>query len=70
MIDVTDRPPRLRRAVAEALVHARPETLVAVREGRVPKGDVVAVTRAAALLGLKRAPDLLPFCHRSTPRWR
>jgi molybdenum cofactor biosynthesis protein MoaC len=64
MIDVTDRPPRLRRAVAEARVHARPETLAAVREGRVPKGDVAATTRAAALLGLKRTPDLLPFCHR------
>jgi len=64
MIDVTDRPPRLRRAVAEARVHARPETLATVRDGRVPKGDVAATTRAAALLGLKRTPDLLPFCHR------
>jgi len=61
--DVSDRSPTLRRATAEALVTMRPETLAAVRAGTVPKGDVVGVTRAAGLLGLKRTPDLLPFCH-------
>ncbi len=63
MKDVSDRPTTLRRATAEALVTMAPETVAAVREGRVPKGDVAGVTRAVGLLGLKRTPDLLPFCH-------
>jgi len=63
MKDVSDRPTTLRRATAEALVAMAPETVAAVREGRVPKGDVAAATRAVGLLGLKRTPDLLPFCH-------
>jgi len=64
MIDVTGRSTTLRRATAEARVTMRPETAAAVREGRVPKGDVAEMTRAVAMLGLKRTPDLLPFCHR------
>lgn len=64
MIDVTTRPTTLRRATAVALVTMRPETAEAVRDGRVPKGDVAEMTRAVAMLGLKRTPDLLPFCHR------
>ncbi|MFO7610153.1 MAG: bifunctional molybdenum cofactor biosynthesis protein MoaC/MoaB [Candidatus Krumholzibacteriia bacterium] len=63
MKDVSDRATTLRRATAEALVTMRPDTVAAIRAGTVPKGDVAAVTRAAGLLGLKRTPDLLPFCH-------
>lgn len=64
MIDVTDRSTTLRRATAEALVTMRPETATAARQGHIPKGDVAEMTRAVAMLGLKRTPDLLPFCHR------
>jgi cyclic pyranopterin phosphate synthase len=66
MKDVSDRGSTLRTATAEALVTMQPETLAAVRAGAVPKGDVAGVTRAAGLLGLKRTPDLLPFCHAIT----
>ena len=63
MIDVTDRAPTLRRATAEAVVTMSPAALERVRTGDVPKGDVAQITRGVALLGLKRTPDLLPFCH-------
>ncbi len=63
MIDITAKRVTLRRAVAEALVAVRPETVEAIRRGEIPKGSVAEVTKAAALLGLKRTPDLLPFCH-------
>ncbi len=63
MIDITDKRVTLRRAVAEAQIVVGADTVQAIREGRVPKGSVVDVTRAAALLGIKRTPDLLPFCH-------
>ena len=63
MIDVSTKPTTLRRAVAESTVEMRPETVAAIRAGDIPKGDVAEMTRATAMLGLKRTPELLPFCH-------
>jgi len=63
MIDVTAKPTTLRRAVAESIVDMQPETVAAIRAQSIPKGDVAEMTRATAMLGLKRTPDLLPFCH-------
>ena len=63
MIDVSTKPTTLRRAVAESTVEMRLETVAAIRAGDIPKGDVAEMTRATAMLGLKRTPDLLPFCH-------
>jgi len=63
MIDVTAKPTTLRRAVAESIVDMQPETVAAIRAQTIPKGDVAEMTRATAMLGLKRTPDLLPFCH-------
>jgi len=63
MIDITHKRRSLRRARAEAFVRVKPETVARIREGRVPKGDVGELTRAAALLGMKATPSLLPFCH-------
>ncbi|MFW6010594.1 MAG: cyclic pyranopterin monophosphate synthase MoaC, partial [Gemmatimonadota bacterium] len=42
MVDVSDKTPTRRRAVAEGAVRMRPETLEAVREDRVEKGDEIA----------------------------
>lgn len=63
MIDITHKRPSLRTAVALATVHCNATALEAVRSRTVPKGDVPATSRAAALLAVKRTPDLLPFCH-------
>jgi cyclic pyranopterin phosphate synthase len=63
LIDITSKRVSLRRAVAEGRVAVRPETVEAIRQGEIPKGSVAEVTKAAALLGLKRTPELLPFCH-------
>ena len=63
MIDITEKRVTLRRAIAQASVHVSPETAAAIREGRIAKGSVEDVSRAAGLLGVKRTPDVLPFCH-------
>ena len=64
MVDITHKEPTLRIAVAEATVQlGSPETSLAIREGKVPKGDVFEMSRAAGLLGIKKTPDLLPDCH-------
>ena len=63
MVDVGAKPVTHRRAVAEAVVRMRPETLCMIAEGRAPKGDVFAVARIAGIQAAKRTADLIPLCH-------
>lgn len=64
MVDITHKPTTLREAIATALVTVSdPATVAAVREKRVPKGDVLESARVAALFGVKRTHELIPDCH-------
>ncbi len=63
MVEVGDRPATDRRAVAEGFIAMAPDVLALVLEGRVPKGDVLAVARVAAIQGAKRTWELIPLCH-------
>ena len=63
MVDVSGKDRTVREATAEVRVLCAPPTLAAVRAGSVPKGDVLAVVRVAAICGAKRTPDLIPLCH-------
>jgi len=64
MIDITHKPTSLREAIAEATVVVSDiATITAVKEKRVPKGDVLEAARVAALLGIKRTAELIPDCH-------
>ncbi|VEI13172.1 cyclic pyranopterin monophosphate synthase MoaC [Trueperella bialowiezensis] len=63
MVDVTAKQPTIREASAQAKVLVAPEVMTALREGTVPKGDVLAVARVAGIAAAKRVPDLLPLAH-------
>lgn len=63
MVDVTDKAVTERQATAAARVQMRPETLAAIAEGQIGKGDVLAVARLAGIMAAKRTPDLIPLCH-------
>jgi cyclic pyranopterin phosphate synthase len=64
MVDITHKNTTLRIAVASAIVTvSADETIAAIKEGRVPKGDVFEMSKAAGLLGVKKTPELLPDCH-------
>ncbi len=64
MIDITHKSTTLREATAEAtVIVGLPETIAAVLEKRVPKGDVLEAARVAGLLGIKRTAELIPDCH-------
>lgn len=63
VVDVGGKPETRRRAEAEATVTTTAEVARAIREGRVPKGDVAAVVRIAGIQGAKRTSDLVPLCH-------
>jgi cyclic pyranopterin phosphate synthase len=64
MVDITHKSNTLRIAMAQAIVKvSKPETIAAIENGTVPKGDVFAMSKAAGLLGVKKTPELLPDCH-------
>ncbi|MEC3907779.1 bifunctional molybdenum cofactor biosynthesis protein MoaC/MoaB [Tamlana sp. 2201CG12-4] len=64
MVDITHKSTTLRTAVAQAIVKvSKPETITAIENNTVPKGNVFAMSKAAGLLGVKRTPDILPDCH-------
>jgi cyclic pyranopterin phosphate synthase len=63
MVDVGEKPETHRVAVARGEVWMAPETMAAIREGSLPKGDVLAAARIAGIMAAKRTPDLIPLCH-------
>ncbi len=64
MIDITHKPTTLREAAATAMVNvSNAETIAAVKEKRVPKGDVLESARVAALFGVKKTHEMIPDCH-------
>ncbi|MDD9206731.1 cyclic pyranopterin monophosphate synthase MoaC [Georgenia sp. 10Sc9-8] len=63
MVDVTAKQPTVREAVATGRVRCSPQVVTALREGTVPKGDVLAVARVAGIAAAKRTPELLPLAH-------
>ncbi len=64
MVDITNKTNTLRTATAQAIVKvSKPETITAIKNGTVPKGDVFAMSKAAGLLGVKKTPAILPDCH-------
>ena len=63
MVDVTEKQPTVRAASARGFVRCAPETVALLRDGSVPKGDVLAVSRIAGIQAAKRTPELLPLAH-------
>ena len=64
MVDITQKQSTHRTAVAQAVVKvSQPETIQAIQQGTVPKGDVFSMSKAAGFLGVKKTADLLPDCH-------
>ena len=63
MVDVGDKDITARRAVALADVRVNRDTFEKIMEGRMKKGDVLAVAQVAGIMGAKRTPDVIPMCH-------
>lgn len=64
MVDVTHKSSTLRVAVATAVLKvSKKETIEAVKNKTVPKGDVLEAARTAGLFGVKRTSDMIPDCH-------
>jgi len=63
MVDVGEKAPTMRRAVAEASVVMADTTRERLFAGDLPKGDAIATVRIAAIMGAKQTSSLVPLCH-------
>ena len=63
MVDVSDRGISTRTATASGKVLLSNAVISMLRDGSIPKGDVLATARLAGIMGAKRTPDLIPLAH-------
>ncbi len=63
MVDVTEKATTNRRARATGQIKVQPATLSRIKEGKVKKGDVLAVAQVAGIMAAKKTSELIPMCH-------
>lgn len=63
MVDITGKQSSSREARAEAWVCMQADTLRAILDGNIPKGDVLATARIAGIQAAKQCSNLIPLCH-------
>lgn len=63
MVDVGGKAETQRLAVASGRISMNPDALAAIRDGALPKGDVLAAARIAGIMAAKKTAELIPLCH-------
>jgi cyclic pyranopterin phosphate synthase len=63
MVDISGKEMVPRSATATGRLKLKKETMEAIREGRIKKGDPLTVAEVAAIQAVKKTPDLIPLCH-------
>jgi cyclic pyranopterin phosphate synthase len=63
MVDVSGKAETRREATASGSIRMSPETLAAIVQNRITKGDVLTVARVAGIMAAKRTAELIPLCH-------
>jgi cyclic pyranopterin phosphate synthase len=63
MVDVGGKPETARVAIATGRIRMSVAALSAIRDGAVPKGDVLAAARIAGIMAAKKTAELIPLCH-------
>ena len=63
MVDVSQKDQTFRTAKAMGCVHMASSTMQKIKEGKIGKGDVLAVAQVAGIMATKKNSDLIPMCH-------
>jgi cyclic pyranopterin phosphate synthase len=63
MVDVTDKKPTLRIAVAQGVVSMKPDTFESILNQTIKKGNVLETARIAGIMAAKKTSELIPMCH-------
>jgi len=63
MVDVTEKEPTERKAVAQGVISMNPSTFRMIKNRKVKKGNVLETARIAGIMAAKKTSDLIPMCH-------
>lgn len=63
MVDVSGKSVTQREARARAVVVVGPQIAHLIRSNEIRKGDVLSVSKIAAILASKRTSEIIPLCH-------
>lgn len=63
MVEVTGKEETYRTAVACGAIYMKVETIEAIKNERIKKGDVLCVSQVAGIMGAKKTSDVIPMCH-------
>lgn len=63
MVDVGEKEPTCRRAIAAGRVLVNENTFHLIQSGGMKKGDVLTVAQIGGILGAKKTSELIPMCH-------
>lgn len=63
MVDIGEKPPTKRMAVAQGKVYMKKATLDRLIKNKIPKGDVLTCAKIAGIMAAKKTHQLLPLCH-------
>jgi len=63
MVDVTEKEPTDRVAVAQSVVSMNRATFEKIQNRDVKKGNVLETARIAGVMAAKKTADLIPMCH-------
>lgn len=63
MVDVSEKTPTERKAVAAGIVRMSKSTFAAIEAGNAPKGDVLGTAKLAGIMAAKQTSTLIPLCH-------
>jgi cyclic pyranopterin phosphate synthase len=62
-VDISNKPVASRRALAEGTIELKPETVGAIKQGSIEKGNVLNTATVAAVLATKQTSQIIPLCH-------
>ncbi|MFN4132949.1 MAG: cyclic pyranopterin monophosphate synthase MoaC [Candidatus Hadarchaeales archaeon] len=63
MVDITSKADVVRVAKASGFIRLKKETLAKIKQRKIEKGDVLTVAKTAAILAIKRVPEIIPLTH-------
>jgi len=63
MVDVTDKVVTVRIAKAEGKISMLPETILAIQDDALPKGNVLTTAKIAGIQSAKKTAEMIPMCH-------
>lgn len=63
MVDISSKSPSIRKAVAKGCIRLKTETIKAIKNEKIKKGDVLSIAQVAAIQGVKNTSALIPMAH-------